>query len=487
MEKKIIIHAEEEVTQIAITEDRQLVELTIEHEDEQRIVGNIYKGKVSNVLAGMQSAFVDIGAEKDVFLHVGDIEAVMDGTEGADRAEPPQIQDVLEIGQEIVIQIMKDPIGTKGARGTTYLTLPGRYVVLLPSERHVGVSKKIEDAAQRDRLKLLGESICPKDVGLIVRTVAVGRTDDEVAADVRFLYSLWQKIQHRIGKAGVPALIHNELSITLKVARDLYTTGVTEITIDDPVQYDRLVEFFGAVMPGEKGIVRRHTEPVNIFEKHGINRAIEKLLQPKVWLDCGGYLIIQKTEALTAIDVNTGKFTGVANLEATVFKTNMEAATEVGRQVRLRDIGGIIIVDFIDMERPEHKEQVLAALHASFATDRAKINLSGITEFGLVEITRRRVGKSLMEVLQQPCDYCQGTGRVLASNFISKKAREEIYKIARVTDSARILVTVHPEVARALAGEEEERLHRLEGRIRKAITLEPNDRYHVEEIKISAE
>ena len=493
LEKRIVIHAEDGVTQIAILEARRLVELHIEHEDECRLVGNIYKGKVSNVLPGMQSAFVDIGAERDVFLHVGDLDRGPEEDERPGEPPPPavRIEERLEIGQEIVIQVMKDPIGTKGARGKTYLTLPGRYVVLLPSERRVGVSRKIEDPECRERLRALGESICPPDAGIIIRTVAVGRTDREIRADVEFLHALWGRIRSRISRAPAPSLLHNELSITLKVARDLCGPDVAEILVDDRRTHDLLADFFETTMPLERCALRLDEDSPPLFERFGVNRQIERLLQPKVWLDCGGYLIIQKTEALTAIDVNTGKFTGGSgggsDLETTVARVNLEAAAEVGRQVRLRDIGGIIIVDFIDMERPENKEAVLKALRESFAGDRAKTNISGITDFGLVEITRRRMGKSLMELLQAPCEYCQGTGRTLASNVVSKKAREEIRRIARATDAATIRVTVHPEVARALAGEEEVRLRRLEGATGKTIAIESDERYHVEEIRISAE
>ncbi len=486
LEKKIIIRVEYEVTSIAIIENMKLVELYIENDDDQRIVGNIYRGKVSNVLAGMQSAFIDVGLEKDVFLHVGDIQGLSEPGEDDKNAYVPQIQDVLEIGQEIIIQIMKDPIGTKGARGTTYITLPGRYSVLLPNDIHVGVSRKIEDADEREKLKAIGDELCPGGMGLIIRTVAIGKNINELKADINFLHSLWKKIQHRINKAGGFSLIHNDVDLTLKVARDLFTDDVNEILIDSKEQYDVMEDFFDFVMKDEKHKLKFYDESVNIFEKFGINRAIEKLLQPKVWLKCGGYLIIQKTEALTAIDVNTGKFTGKANLEETVFLTNMESAAEIGRQIRLRDIGGIIIVDFIDMEKQEHKDKVLEALKESLVSDNTRSNLSGITEFGLVEITRRRLRKNLMEVLQQPCDYCNGSGRVLASNFISKKVREEINKIALVTEAEDIHINVHPDVALCLMGEENIKLKVMEEKIGKNIYVRSNDSYHVEEIKISA-
>lgn len=482
MDKRIIIRVEDETVTIAIAEDRRLVELYIESEDTQRIVGNIYKGKVSNVLAGMQSAFVDVGLDRDVFLHVGDLGTLIDER---DEDGPPPIQDVLEIGQEIIIQIAKEPIGTKGARGTTALTLPGRYSVLMPGDKHVGVSRKVDDEEERERLKTLGDAICPEGVGLIIRTVAAGRTEEEIRLDVEFLHSLWKKIQNRIQRVSPSALIHNELSLPLKVARDLFTPDVAEVVIDHRSAWETLHDFFSAVMPDELGKLVLFSEPVDVFERYGVNRAIEKLLQPKVWLDCGGYLIIQKTEALTAIDVNTGKFTGKGSLEETVFKTNMEAAAEIGRQIRLRDIGGIIIVDFIDMEEQEHKDQVLAAIKESLSRDKTKSNLSGITEFGLVEITRRRVGKSLLEVLQQPCESCNGSGRVLASGFISQKVREVVTRMTAAARADLVTVRLHPDVAHCLTGHEEEKLKRLEKKTGAHIHVVADDHFHVEEIHIS--
>jgi len=482
LDKRIIIKVDEDITSIAIIEDGKLVELYIENEDVERIVGNIYRGKVSNVLSGMQSAFADVGIEKDVFLHVGDI-AGLKNEEWGDYV--PQIQDVLEIGQEIVVQIMKDPIGTKGARGTTYISLPGRYCVLLPNDNHVGVSRKVEDEEERNRLTKIGEEICPEGMGLIIRTVAIGRSKEELRADINFLHSLWKKIQHRIGKTVGFAIIHNDVSLPLKVARDMYTSDVVEILIDSKEEYHKMLDFFQSVMADEKDKLKHYNEKTDIFDRYGINRAIEKLLQPKVWLDCGGYLIIQKTEALTAIDVNTGKYTGKDNLEETVFKTNLEAAEEIGRQIRLRDIGGIIIVDFIDMEKQQHKDEVLAALKNSLKNDNTKINFSGITEFGLVEITRSRLRKNLMEILQQPCDYCKGSGRVLASSFVTKKVREEIKKIAHDSDCHTIAVSVHPEVAHSLVGHDGEKLKNLERKLKKNIYVNSEENYHVEEIKIS--
>ena len=491
MEKKIIIHVDDGETQIAILEDGKLAEFFIEREEALRIVGNIYKGKVSNVLAGMQSAFVDVGLEKDVFLHIGDIEGLGGSGDDAEEIEIDfkalSIRDVLHVGQEIIIQIMKDPLGTKGARGTTYITLPGRYCVLLPNDRHVGVSRRIPDESERTRLKNIGEKLCPKDMGLIIRTVASGIESAEIEADIEFLLQLWKKILGRIHKAGVYALIHNELSIALKISRDLLTPDVSGITVDSPAQHEKLVEYFEYMAPKEKEKLTLYNDELPIFEKLGIDRQIEKMLQPRVWLNCGGYIIIQKTEALTAIDVNTGKFTGDQNLEDTVFKTNVEAAHEIVRQIRLRDIGGIIIIDFIDMNREDHKSKILDILNENFRKDKSKITIAkmGITEFGLVEITRKRVSKSVNEVLQQFCPYCKGSGRVLSSKLISSRARNEIKKLSKLCESGIITVNLHPDVAKEIIGEDAEKLRMLEISTGWKIVVKPEEGYHVEQVQVT--
>ncbi|HNY10665.1 MAG TPA: Rne/Rng family ribonuclease [Candidatus Wallbacteria bacterium] len=493
MDKKIIIHVDDDETQIAILEDNRLAEFFIEREDAMRIVGNIYKGKVSNVLPGMQSAFVNVGLEKDVFLHIDDIDGFGAGYEGEaidpDIKRSLSIKDVLQVGQEIIIQILKEPLGTKGARGTTYITLPGRYCVLLPNERHVGVSRRIVDEGERSRLKALGERLCPKEMGLIIRTVASGTTEidlAEIETDIKFLLQLWEKILGRIHKAGVYALIHNELNIALKISRDLFTSDVSQIMVDFPSQYEKMVEYLEFMAPREKEKLKLYSEEAPMFEKLGIDRQLDKALRTHVWLNCGGYIIIQKTEALTAIDVNTGKFTGQDSLEDTVFKTNLEAAYEIGRQVRLRDIGGIIILDFIDMVREDHKKKVMNVINEIFSKDKSKTTILGITEFGLVEITRKRVSKSLNEVLQQACPYCKGSGKVLASKVISSKARNEIIKIAKMSQAPSIMVNVHPEVASYLIGEEGGRIRTLETLTGKSIYIRPEESYHTEQILVTA-
>ncbi len=489
LEKKIIIHVDDDETQIVILEDNKLAEFYVEREESLRIVGNIYKGKVSNVLPGMQSAFVDVGLEKDVFLHIDDYH--IEGVEKDDAISMKDIsiRDVLQVGQEIVVQIMKDPLGTKGARGTTFLTLPGRFCVLLLNEKSIYVSRRITDESERARLKSIGDKHCPEDMGLIIRTAASNSTseitEEEIETDIKFLLQLWDKIVGRIHKSGVYAMIHNELNIAMKILRDLFTHDVSEIYVDSEEQYMKLREYFEFMAPREVEKLKLYKDEVFIFEKMGIDRQIDRALKTHVWLNCGGYIIIQKTEALTAIDVNTGKFTGQDDLEETVFKTNLEAAYEIARQIRIRGIGGIIIVDFIDMIKDDHKNKIMEVMRENFKKDKSKNSIIGITEFGLVEITRERVSKSINEVLLQHCPYCKGTGKVYASKLISNKVRSEIAKMAKMSESDKILVNTHPDVAAHLLGEEGERVKLLETRLGKSIFVRADETYHVEQIQVS--
>lgn len=488
MDKKIIIHVDYDETQIVILEDKRLAEFYTEREESMRIVGNIYKGKVSNVLPGMQSAFVDVGLEKDVFLHIDDYH--IDGVEKDEalNMRDISIKDVLQVGQEIVVQIMKDPLGTKGARGTTYLTLPGRFCVLLLNEKNIYVSRRITDENERSRLKSIAEKNCPEDMGLIIRTAASNSsseiTAEEIESDIKFLLQLWEKIAGRIHKSGVYTLIHNELNIAMKILRDLFTPDVSEIYVDDEDQYLKLREYFEFMAPRDIDKLKLYKDEEFIFEKMGIDKQIEKTLKTHVWLNCGGYIIIQKTEALTAIDVNTGKFTGQDDLEETVFKTNMEAAHEIARQIRIRGIGGIIIIDFIDMIKEDHKHKIMDVIRETFKHDKSKNTIIGITEFGLVEITRERVSKSINEILQQPCPYCKGTGKVFASKLISNKLRSEIARIAKMSSSDKVLVNAHPDVAAHLLGEDSERLKLLETRLGKTIFVRPEEGFHVEQVQV---
>lgn len=488
LDKKIIVNVADDMTRIGILENGQLAEIYIEKDDTERIVGNIYKGVVTNVFPGMQAAFVDIGLEKDVFLYIGDIdgfglEDLTDSEESSDRS----IKDILDPGQEIVIQILKEPIGSKGARGTTCITLPGRYVVLMPGVQHIGVSKKIADEEERERLRGLGEKIIPKGFGLIMRTVAEGADEQALATDIGFLLRLWEGISDRIRFASPYSLIYRDLNPVLKLTRDLMDEKTSLFAIDSKVHYESVINFLNAFSSHLVPLVEYYDSRLPLFEKYGIEHEIEKALMRRVWLPSGGYMVIEKTEALTAIDVNTGKFVGKINLEETVFATNMEAVVEMARQIRLRDIGGIIIVDLIDMIEEGHKEQVMERLTEVLRRDRSKIKVLPINEFGLVQLTRKRVRKALQGTLCQSCPYCNGEGKILATELVYAKTRRKIKKICETTTKSRLSISVHPKVASLLLGDEEENLYRLEEETGKKITVRANEDYHLEQFNIISE
>ncbi|HOB19436.1 MAG TPA: Rne/Rng family ribonuclease [Candidatus Atribacteria bacterium] len=403
VDRKIIIDNQRTQTRVAVLENDELAEIYIEDVDNRRIAGNIYRGRVANVLPGMQAAFIDIGLEKNAFLYIEDICAARDC----------HIEDVLREGQELTVQVYKEPIGTKGARVTTNFALPGNFVILLPGADYIGVSKKIEDEAERQRLKSLAESVRPSNAGLIVRTAARGKDIEAFAHEVDLLERLWAKIRNDEHKTRVPGLLYKDENLIYRTLRDMYAQDISRLVINDFDEYNRILEWIRAVAPDSKRIVEYfEPERCGIFEYFGIEDQIEKAMRKKAWLKSGGYIIIEPTEALTVIDVNTGKYVGGADLEDTVLRTNLEAADEIASQIRLRDIGGIIIIDFIDMEKHDHRQMVIDALKAALKRDRTKTNVLGFTGLGLVEMTRKKARDKLSASLLKPCPHCGGTGRV---------------------------------------------------------------------------
>ncbi len=488
MEKNIIVDCSGDEVRVGITENGYLVELYMEREEKRKIVGNIYKGRVTNVLPGMQSAFVHVGIKKDVFLYIGDIEGFRPEESDdmlLEESAPITINELLQMGQKIDIQILKEPIGTKGARGTTYLTLPGRYLVLMPGIDHVGVSRRIEEG-ERERLREIGHAIQPPDMGLILRTVAEGKKEEELKTDLNFLLKLWQKIQSREKQATAPSLLYHDLDLVQRMARDLFTEDVTRFVINSPRKYTELLEFIETFTFSSSFAARVELYEgfVPVFEKYGLEAEIARALKRKVWLKSGGYIVIERTEALSTIDVNTGKFVGKVNLEETVFKNNMEAVPAIVRQVRLRDIGGIIVVDFIDMRDLKHREQVVEYLKSELERDKSKSNILPINEFGLLEITRKRVGKGLDQICKSSCPYCRGGGQVLSPEYIAEKVRRQLLHIAEDTLSRFLSVTVHPEVAAVLRGVDDERLYLLEDQLRKRVQVIADTARHIEDVDI---
>ena len=464
--KKVVVNSGDGEIRAAILQNGMLLDIFIERTLHPRYAGNIYKGKVENVLPGMQAAFVDVGLERNVFLYVDDIigakdqekkKPADDGT-NVDFDEIPvvrdtkSIKDMLKAGQEIMVQVTKDPIGTKGARVVTDITLPGRFVVLMPTVDYVGISRRIEDEVERDRLKKIAQAAKPKKMGIIVRTVAEGRPEEEIAADIEFLNKLWKKIKSRGRRLAPPALIHQDYDLMYRMTRDYIDSDVEEIVVDDVDVYKKVVEVMSMMSNDMRDKVHIYKGKQQIFEYYGIEDDITKALRRKVWLQSGGYLVIDHTEALTVIDVNTGKFIGSTCLEDTVLQTNMEAAKEIARQVRLRNIGGIIVIDFIDMDEEANRKQVLAQLEEEVQTDKTKATVLGFTQLGLVEMTRKKVQQGLSETMTKVCPHCEGRGRVTSEETLAYKAIREIKKQALSIDEPAMLVHLNPLVASVLIG-----------------------------------
>jgi len=460
MSREIVINATKHESRIAVLDEGQVVELWVERTRHRTIVGNIYKGRVTKVLPGMQSAFVDLGLERDAFLYVSDVleefEEYDDSGEDITLDEVPQkpeasISDLLREGQEIVVQVSKDTIAGKGARITSHITLPGRYLVYMPTVNHVGVSRRIENEDERQRLKQMLEKIRPQGSGgFIVRTAGEQHDEEEFRADMKYLMDLWDQIRRRAEKASAPTPVHHDLDLVLRTIRDVLTPEFKSVWIDSVDQYQRIVEFLDQIQPVLVPRVRLYRRDEPIFDEFGIEPEIAKALNSKVWLKSGGYIVINQTEALVAIDVNTGKYVGKRNLEETVFRTNLEAAKEIVRQIRLRDLGGIIVLDFIDMEDLANRAALFDAFENEIKKDRSKTKILQISEFGLIEMTRKRVRQSLERSLTQPCPYCSGSGRIKSNTTISLEIWRELMKLRDLHEGQDVIVRVNPTVYNSL-------------------------------------
>jgi ribonuclease G len=499
MTLKMLIESDPHQTRIAVLEDDRLTEIFVERRRHRGLVGNVYKGKVTRVLPGMQAAFVDVGLERDAFLYVSDVASDVEAMEELELGEagteeppgqgnaagpPPSIDDLLKPGQEIIVQVVKDPLPNKGARISTHITLPGRYLVLLPTVRHFGVSRRIDDDAERERLLgVLGQFPLPGG-GLIVRTVGEGKGSEEFESDLAYLSRLWDKVRQRAGRVSAPALLHQDLDLALRVVRDLLRQDFSVLWVDGEETYERIVEFLDQVQPGLVAKVKLFRQEATLFEQFGIEEQIEAALKSKVWLKSGGYIVINPTEALVAIDVNTGRFVGQSNLEDTVLQTNLEAVQEIVRQIRLRDLGGIIVIDLIDMAEEKHRAEVFASLELELRKDRAKTKLLNISEFGLVEITRKRSRANLERLLTQPCPYCAGRGRIKSLATICLNLRQELLRLRGRIGHGELLLRVHPEIARALQQEERAILDELERSLEVTILLQSDPELHHERFDV---
>jgi len=509
MASELVINVTSKETRIALIENGLLAELYIERGSDRGVAGNIYKGRVIRVLPGMQSAFVDIGLSRSAFLYVADVYEDYDGLElmmGAASADgkaaagegeehypltPSRnssalIEDMLHEGQEVLVQISKEPIGTKGARVTTHISLPGRYLVLMPTMDHVGISRRIENEDERKRLKELLAPIKPPGMGFIVRTASEGSSGDDFVLDINFLLKLWESIQQRRINATAPSVIHCELDICLRAIRDLYTKGVEKVVVDSEKEYNQILDFASTFMPQLKHAVELYDAEEPIFDAYGIEVEISRALGKKVWLKSGGSIVIEETEALTAVDVNTGKYVGKGNPEDTILKTNLEAVREIAYQLRLRNIGGIIIIDFIDMEREGGRERVYQALNEALKKDRAKVNILRISELGLVEMTRKRTRENLSRILCEPCSYCEGRGVLKSKTTLCFEIFREIRREAMNVPSKTIVVSLHPAVADYMYEEERYAIDALENRLKKKIIIKVRSSFHQEEYEIES-
>lgn len=562
MNKEMVISSTTHETRVAILEDDQVVEIFIEREQSRGVVGNIYKGRVSKVLPGMQSAFVDLGLERDAFLYVTDVidpteeslededepgaegpadpeallaeaalggEAVagtepapadapgddsapaqepeahkaangaapapQSGRRGRDRERTPsttKIEDLLKEGQEVVVQVVKEPLGTKGARITSHISLPGRFLVYMPTVDHIGVSRKIESREERRRVRTLVQKF--KDEtglpgGVIIRTAAVNRPEEDILSDLQYFQSVWTEVQRRRETQRPPAVLYREESLVAKLLRDFLTEQFTAIRIDDETEYQRVMTLVGRIMPTMASRVKRYAKDFPIFDEYGVQGEIDKALRSKVWLKSGGYIVVNQTEALVAIDVNTGRYVGkktAGRLEDTIVKTNLEAAKEIVRQMRLRDLGGIIVLDFIDMEDKKNRQKVFQAIEQELRRDRAPSKAVQVNDFGLVIITRKRVKSSLERLLTEPCPYCSGTGSIKASPTICYDILTEVKKVSADLDGYSLVLRVNPEVARALREEGRGVFKELEATVGRPVTVRADDQLHHEQFDLMA-
>jgi len=483
MAKEIIANIDPLETRVAVLDEGQLVNLYIERGEP--LAGNIYKGRVANVLPGMEAAFVDIGLERNAFLHVGDIRSQrLAGEEVEESFGKGAIAQRLRVGQEILVQVTKEPMGTKGARVTTYVALPAYYLVLMPTVNYVGVSRRIENDQERKRLRQLADRLRPKGIGVIVRTAAEGADEQALADDFTFLLQVWNRVEERSKGSRAPALVYQDLHLIRRVVRDLFTNDVDRFLIDSKEEFQRVQDLLGSFAAELKPRVHLYRGETPVFEHTGVERELEKALRRKVWLRSGGHIVVDRTEALTIIDVNTGKYVGKTDLASTILRTNLEAVDEIVRQIRLRDIGGIILVDFIDMESEAHRKKVLAALQEAVRRDRSKVHIIDLTALGLVEITRKRVYQDLEEVMREPCPYCEGRGRVLSAETMALRVRRDLRRLLRTAKGGALLVEVHPEVHQRLTGGGDGWIRHLESQTGKRLRLRSREGMHVERMRL---
>lgn len=481
MAKLIINYAPFEV-RVGLIEGNQLVEFYVERPSEKSLVGNIYKGKVVRVVPGINSAFLDLGLSRTAFLFGEDIMPSSDIEWEKDTVFISNLHEVLREGQEILVQVIKEPIGNKGARVSTNLTLPGHYLVYLPYMNRIGISRKIKEEGERARLKEILEKLKPPNTGWIIRTAAVGATEEEIKAEMNFLVCLWEEIKERAEKLKAPALVYEELNIALRAIRDLFNKDISEIVVDDIRFFKEIKEFLEKYFPNLVPYVTLYQGKEDVFAAHGVQVDLRKILARKVWLKSGGFIVIEPCEAFTAIDVNTGRYTGSKELEETVFKINLEAAEEIAYQLRLRNIGGLIIIDFIDMENPEHQDLVLQTLREALKKDKAKNSFLPISSFGILQMTRERKRESLYQVFLETCPYCHGEGKIKSKKTVYYEILRRLIRMAPHIKNKKVEIEINPELSEII-GEEIHYLEELENKYNFTVTLKPNKELLIYEYK----
>lgn len=498
MRRSLLVESHPHQSRVVLLEDGRPVEVFLERRERGSVVGNVYKGRVSRVLPGIQAAFVDIGLERDAFLYVDDLasdpaaleamedEDAEDGAEG-EPAVAAAIAERLATGDELLVQVLKDPLANKGVRISTQITLPGRFLVLLPEVRHFGVSRRIEDPGERERLRSLVESLPDSDGGLIVRTAGQGKDREELERDRSYLERLWRRIRETAETSPAPARVHRDLDLPLRAIRDLLTEEVEEVRVEGRETWSRIVDFLETLGSPLVDRVRLEEDGGSLFDRMGVETAIEGAVRSRVWLPSGGYLVIHPTEALVAIDVNTGRYVGRSSLEDTVVRINLEAVEEVVRQIRLRDLSGIIVVDFIDMEVVENRRQVFESLERELAKDRARNKVLAISEFGLVEITRKRSRTNLYGLLTRPCIYCEGSGRLRSAPTLCLEIRRRVLARRAELAGRPVRIAAHPEVAAVLRGPEAPILEELSEVLGSPVEVEGVDGMHWERFRIRGE
>ncbi|SET63564.1 ribonuclease G [Thalassotalea agarivorans] len=486
MSAELLINVTPSETRVALIENGSLQEVHIEREAKRGIVGNIYLGKVIRVLPGMQAAFVDVGLEKAAFLHASDINSNLILNEKADKplVQVPDIRTLVHEGQHIMVQVVKDPLGTKGARLTTEITVASRYLVLMPKANHAGISQRIEEEVERERLKQIVTPFCDENQGFIVRTAAEGAGKEELEHDAEFLARVWKKVLERKARKQTKYPIYQDLSLAFRIIRDFVGVQLERIRVDSKLTFDQLIEFTEEFVPELTKVMEYYPGERPIFDLFSVESEIQRALHRKIELKSGGYLIIDQTEAMTTIDINTGAFVGHRNLEETIFNTNIEATQAIARQLRLRNLGGIIIIDFIDMSSEEHQKRVLHSLDAAMARDKVKYSISGFSSLGLVEMTRKRTRESLEHVLCGECDVCSGRGNLKTVETVCFEILREIVRVNRAYDADKFIVYASSSVSESLLNDEYHNLAELEVFVGKQIKIQTESMYNQEQFDV---